>query len=85
MLLYSVDDVAFEIVDHISLPSDYKYFCQKVKERFEPATCILERLLQFCSIQQAKQNKLNAFTNACFLLQGRPFQKLCKWMNSICK
>ena len=34
-------DVAFEIANHISIPSayltNYKYFCQKNKEKFEPA------------------------------------------------
>ena len=58
MLKSSLDDVTFEIVTHLPVPQeytdDYSYMKKLCKQRFEPATSVNERRLQFRNERQGE-------------------------------
>ena len=58
MLKSSLDDVTFEIVSHLPVPQehtdDYSYMQKLCKQRFEPATSVNERRLQFRNERQGE-------------------------------
>ena len=80
MLLSSVDDAAFEIATHMAIPneyaSDYQYYRKKIKERFEPATSVQERRLQFRSIKQTELEDLDAFYERLLLAASKAFPEV---------
>ena len=61
----NLDDITFEIVQHLPIPADktdgYEYYRKICKTGFEPAKSINERRLQFRNEKQAKNEKFDAY------------------------
>ena len=56
--------------------NDYQHWIEAVKERFEPATSVQERRLQFKSTKQHEQDNLDTFYERLLLAASKAFPAL---------
>ena len=79
-MLSAMDETAFGICQHMSIPpaqrNDYQHWREAVKERFEPATSVQERRLQFRNTKQHEQEDLDTFYERLLLAASKAFPAL---------
>ena len=73
----NLDDITFEIVQHLPIPADktddYDYYRKICKERFEPATSINERRLQFRNEKQTTNETFDAYYEKLLTAAAKAF------------
>ena len=79
-MLSAMDETAFGICQHMSIPpaqrNDYQHWREAVKERFELATSVQKRRLQFRNTKQHEQEDLDTFYERLLLAVSKAFPAL---------